>query len=364
MSSSLDSKILLWLSLPYVSPRKQVALLKKFGSPEALWNEFPRRDEEMKRAVGERAQAELKRYRSLDYIDEYVSRLREQDISVMTALNKAYPKSLLGPGVNAPLVLYYRGNIERFADTCVAVVGTRRCTPYGKKHAGLIAGEIAASGVTVVSGLATGIDAYAHEGALDAGGNTIAVLGGGLDKVTPVANEKLFERILESGGLVFCEYRPGTAPGKFTFPERNRLISGMSRGVVVVEAGEKSGALITARLAAEQGREVFALPGNVDSTRSQGTNKLLYDGATLIRDGRDVLEFLSITPKTSREKAEIILDKELKKVYSLLEDGEKSFDELVERSGMSPADLSAALTELELRNVVTRVGAGSFMKTD
>lgn len=360
MKSVSESKILFWLSLPSLSAKKQAELIRLFGSARSLWDDFSSRTEAVRRIAGDEASAALARFHSLDYLDMRLDGLGKDGIKVITALNPLFPKLLLQPEVNAPSVLYYRGDINVFGSVCVAVVGTRACTSYGREMAKTVSAEIAAGGVTVVSGLAAGIDSYAHAAAVDAGGKTIAVLGSGLNRVTPVSNLKLYDKIIESGGLVVSEYKPDAVAAKFTFPERNRLISGISRGVVVIEAGEKSGALITARFAAEQNREVFALPGNVTSSRSAGCNNLLYDGAVFIRNGMDVLEYLSLKPVVQSEKRKIIVDKEQKKLYSLLEDGIKSFDGLIESSGLSPAELSEILLEMELNDLIERDSANTF----
>ncbi|MBO5215093.1 MAG: DNA-processing protein DprA [Clostridia bacterium] len=364
MAKFSDSKILFWLSLPTLTPRKQTELIKKAGSLGSLWHDFKANSTLIKDSVGEKAYAELLRYHDEDYIETQLDKLRSSDIFVVTVLNPIFPQTLLQPEVDAPLVMYYRGDINAIADTCVAVVGTRACTAYGKDMAKDIASDLAVGGVTVVSGLATGIDTYAHTGAMDAGGKTIAVMGSGFNHITPVDNVKLCDKIIQNGGLVLTEYKPDMNATKFTFPARNRIISGLSRGVVVVEAGEKSGALITAKYALEQNREVFALPGNVTSSRSKGCNDLLYEGANFIRNGRDVLERLNVVPpkkaNKEQENCEIIVDKDQKKLYILLEEGTKTYDELVVESGMSPAKLSEALLMLELEGAIVRTSANTF----
>lgn len=361
MKKISESKIVYWLSLPYISARKQAKLLKHFGdSPIKLWNEFTKCETEIRKFVGDKAYEELSRYRSVEYIDASLEKLKNDGVSVITMLNPLYPKLLLEDEVNAPSVLYYRGSIELFNTTCVAMVGTRASTIYGRTCAKNIATVLADNGVTVVSGLATGIDAYAHEATLDAGGKTIAVLGSGLNKITPVGNIKLYERILESGGLVISEYKPDADATKYTFPARNRIISGLSKGVIVVEAGEKSGALITAKYATEQNREVFAVPGNVTSARSKGCNDLIFDGANMVRDGYDVLNALRIKHADTTKKQEIIVDKEQKKLYSFFESGAKTIDELAELSGMALPELSAVLLDMELDGIIEKQSANLY----
>lgn len=362
------SKILYWLSSCSLSVKKQKELTARFAAIGELWDEFPK-SKTVRDFVGEKAYGELLRFRSLDYIEKSLNALASRDIKVITVLNPLYPELLAQPEVNAPLVLYYRGDLAALNAERVAVVGTRACSTYGRETAKALGYDLASSGVAVVSGLATGIDTYAHEGALSGGGKCIAVLGGGFEHVTPVGNAKLFDKILESGGLALTEYKPDTSPTKFTFPERNRIIAGLCRAVVVVEAGEKSGALITAELAAEQGREVFAVPGNVTSERSKGCNELLYQGANVARKASDILEILSGNlgvKQVKKEKIvaspEKIVDKDEKKVYSLLSDGVKTMDELIEGSGMSPSALAELLLNMELDDAIKRVGNNAFMR--
>ncbi len=364
MSLISPSKVLLWLSLPMVTMRRQAELINQFGSLDDLWYDFDKFKDVAEKIVGETKLKELDRFHSEDYIDNYLAKLRQEGITVITALNPLFPKLLRAPEVDAPAVLYCRGNVDIMNTECVAVVGTRACTSYGKQMAKIVSSDLASNGVTVVSGLASGIDAYAHEAALDVGGNTIAVLGSGLNKVTPVGNAQLHDRIIENGGLIISEYKPNADANRFTFPERNRIVSGLSRGVCVIEAAEKSGALITARLALEQNREVFCVPGNVTSARSAGCNNLIFEGANFVRNGMDILSYLSIKPTATEKKeqtnAKIIVDKDQKKVYSLLEEGIKSFDGLVEKSGISPAQLSPILLSMELDDLIERDSVNTF----
>ena len=191
------------------------------------------------------------------------------------------------------MVLYVRGGIIPDDDWVVGMVGTRRCTPYGRQAAESLASDLARNGLTIVSGLAVGIDAFAHQAALDAGGRSIAVLGSGVDQIYPYQNRKLAERMIERGALV-SEYPLGVPPDRRNFQQRNRIITGLSRGLIMMEAGIKSGAMISAGFAAEQGRDLMVVPGKITDLRSQGTNHLLKQGATLVTSAEDVLQELNI----------------------------------------------------------------------
>ncbi len=228
--------------------------------------------------------------------------LLEKESKITELGSSQYPE-LLSVISSAPKVLYYKGDIST-AKNCFAVVGARKCSDYGKKLAYSISYNLAKAGLTIVSGLAHGIDSSAHKGALDAKGKTIAILGTGLDPkvIYPQENLKLAEEILKRGGCLISEYPESQRGAKFTFPKRNRLISGISFGVLVVEAKEKSGALITAEWARKQGRKVFAVPGPIDSLSSKGPHLLIKQGAFLVESTEDILEKLGIKPLTQAQK--------------------------------------------------------------
>ena len=254
-----------------------------------------------------------------------------------------------------PVVLFCRGNLEGFLSMpAVAVIGSRRCTRYGRSVARTLAGDFVRSGVAVVSGLARGIDGEAHMGALDASGVTMAVLGSGLDVVYPPEHAELARRIAEKGVLV-SEYPPGTEPARYRFPERNRLISGFSMGVVVVEAGRRSGTMITVNTALDQGRDVFAVPGEVTRAFSIGTNMLLRDGAGVVITAADVLEPLGIAGKDTpgpADRAE--LSGTGRAIVDSLAAQTLHFDQLLRKVGVGRAVLQSELLELEMAGIVVQ----------
>ena len=212
-------------------------------------------------------------------------------IQILSIKNPQYPL-LLKQIYDPPKILYVLGNIDILNNLSIAIVGCRDASKYGKICAKYFAYNLASKGINIVSGLAKGIDSFSHIGAIDAKGKTIAVIGSGLDVIYPKENEILAKQILKNGGTIISEYPLGTKPNKNNFPARNRIISGLSRGVIIVEAKEKSGSLITANFALEQGREVFAVPGNINSINSIGTNNLIKDGAIPVCNYSDVLQFL------------------------------------------------------------------------
>jgi len=276
-------------------------------------------------------------------------------------IDPAYPAALTTIP-DPPFVLWIRGLVSSLSTPAVAIVGARAASPYALAVAERLSGDLAAAGLTIVSGLARGVDAAAHRGALRAGGCTIGVLGSGIDVIYPREHQPL-AREMEQRGAIVTELVPGTAPERRFFPMRNRIISGLTRAVVVIEAGEKSGSLITARCALEQGRDVLAVPGNVLSGRNRGAHALLRDGATIVETAGDVLVELGLLdsgsgtgPRPSRAPDPVL---------NCLIPGESSdLDEIAERSGLSPARLLPRLFELELLGAVVRVGGGRFVRVD
>lgn len=222
-------------------------------------------------------------------LDSYLKEMEKNKIDIITIKDKEYP-NILKEIEDFPLMLYIKGNKNILNNKNIAIIGCRECTEYGRKAAVYFSYNLAKENITIVSGLAKGIDTYSHIGALKAGGKTIAVLGNGLDIIYPKQNEKIYEKIVKFGGAIITEYPLGTKPEKNNFPERNRIISGMSKGVLIIEAKEKSGTIITADFALDQGRDVFAVPGNINSVNSVGTNRLIKEGAMPVTNFRDVLE--------------------------------------------------------------------------
>jgi DNA processing protein len=248
-------------------------------------------------------------------------------------------------------------------DWAVAIVGTRTASPYGREAARAVAGDLARAGVTIISGLARGIDAQAHQAALDAGGRTIAVMGSGLDVVYPWEHRKLAADITQKGALI-SEYGLGVQPEANNFPARNRIISGLSRGVVVVEAGDQSGALITAGFAAEQGREVFAVPGGIFHRNSRGTNRLIRDGAHPVLSAADVLEALDLTAVTEHVTAQMLFPTDATEALLLerLSEDPTHVDEVGLATGLPIATVSSTLALMELKGLVRHVGGMNYIR--
>ena len=295
--------------------------------------------------------------------DAELGRLAEHGVSALTWHDGAYPRQLLEV-YDRPPVLYVRGTLQPADEWAVAVVGTRRVSVYGRQVADEMARGLAASRVTVVSGLARGVDAIAHRAALEAGGRTVGVLACGLDMVYPPEHKRLAEQIVEQGALI-SDYALGTQPRSEFFPRRNRILSGISLGVLVVEGDVKSGALITARQALEQNREVFAVPGSIYSPNSRGTNKLIQDGeAKLTLTVEDVLAELNLSMASHQiEMTEIIPADETESVVLRLLTAEPAhIDELRRESGLPVAAVTSALAMLELKGLVRQVRRMNYVR--
>ncbi len=326
----------------------------------------------LKRAAG-RSRASWEEFRDVSLLlkkaDEEIKKTEKQKARIVTFFDEDYPADLRQI-YDPPILLYVKGQLPSPESPKVAVVGSRKPSLYGQRMAKNISTDLAAAGVVVVSGMALGIDTAAHEGALLAEGITVAVLGGGLSRIYPPENKKIAERIAEKGAVI-SEYPMEMSPKPEYFPVRNRIISGLSGAVLVVEAKEKSGALITADAALEQGRAVFAVPGNADSARSGGTNNLLKQGAKLASSAEDILEELRLKmhhasparPVLKKATAEAKnLSENEKKILSLLDNETLQADVLIEQSGLSAGETMTALTFLEMKGLVKELPGKNFSK--
>lgn len=281
----------------------------------------------------------------------------------ITKQNKEYPKLL--KEIFKPPVLYVRGSFDKADDFALAVVGTRKPTHYGKQAASRIVYDLTKSGLTIVSGLALGIDTIVHKTALEAGGRTIAVLGSGVDdkSLYPQDNKKLACKI-EKSGAVISEYPDGTSAKPGYFPQRNRIISGLCLGALIIEAGYKSGALITAHCALDQNREVFCVPGSIFSEKSAGANNLIKLGAKLVTSAKDVLEELNLTQSLKLFEPEKITadNKEEAKILKFLNHEPRHIDELIKKTKLNPSAINAALSMMEIKNKIKNIGGGNYVK--
>jgi DNA processing protein len=357
-----DKKYLTALySFTQFGPARTKLLIKYFGSSKNAWkaniNELV--DIGLKKGVVE----EFDEHRRNFNIQEYFRKLDDLSIKVLTKQDKEYPLNLLDLE-DAPLILYVKGTLAAADINSVAIVGTRKMTAYGREVAKNLAYELANYGVTIVSGLALGIDAAAHKAALNGNGRCIAVLASGLDRVTPVSNINLARSIIKMGGAIVSESPLGTEIWRSSFPMRNRIISGLTRAVVVVEGARKSGTLLTASAAAEQGRQVFAVPGQITSPMSAAPHFLLRAGAKMVAEARDILEELNMQLKVDRQAVEKVIPsgKDEKKLMDILANEPLHLDELARITGLAVHEISARLTGMELKGLVRSLGRGMYQK--
>ncbi|HJX12014.1 MAG TPA: DNA-processing protein DprA [Dehalococcoidales bacterium] len=295
--------------------------------------------------------------------DAGMEKLEKLGIRVLTCNDASYPRRLREI-YDFPPVLYVRGSLLPDDEWCLAVVGTRRATVYGKQVTEELVADLARSRITIVSGLARGIDTIAHRSALEAGGRSLAVFACGLDGVYPPENERLARDVMENGALL-SEYPLGTRPRAENFPRRNRILSGLSLGVLITEADETSGAMITARMALEQNREVFAIPGSILSPVSRGTNHLIQEGAKLVSDYTDILEELNLTTVARQiEMREVLPESETESVL-LRELGAEPthIDEVCRKSGLPAATVSGTLAMMELKGLIKQVGTMNYVRS-
>jgi DNA processing protein len=355
-----DVRFLVGLSLlPGIGPARFHRLLDRHKEPERAWRASE--SELVASGVDVKSMPALLEKRSTISLDDEMERLVRLGVSVLTVFDPAYPPRLKEI-YNAPPLLYVKGEITRQDDQSVGVVGTRGPTVYGKELAARIVPELVRSGLTIVSGLARGIDSIAHRAALDAGGRTIAVLGCGIDVIYPAENRTLYGLIRDSGAVI-TEYALGTKPDAFNFPARNRIISGLCLGTVVVEARYTSGALITADYALEQNREVFAFPGRATDRGSAGCNRLIRDGrAKLVTSTEDIVTELDLTVAVQQLEIKLALpaNDEESRLLALLSHEPVHIDDLSRRSALPMPTVASTMMMLELKGTVRQIGSMSY----
>ena len=357
------------------SRRQKRELLMYFDSVKTIYEHT---NEQLKKVVSGRIRADFERFdqKALSsVVDKEFDWMMRHHVSLITYGSSCYP-SLLNEIDDPPLALFAMGNISLLSELQVAIVGSRRPTPIGAKIARQISSQLTGLGIVITSGMALGVDGLAHEGALDEASATIAVMGCGLDQIYPARHRNLFERICSSG-LILSEYSIGVKPSRFTFPERNRIVSGLSLGVVIIEAAQKSGTLITARLAMEQNREVMVLPGSALSQQYEGSHELIKNGAALITNIGDILFVLkdklkdirvsedslssSGQEKTSKPM-EQLQNKEEIRLMQFIGAESISVEELIISSGLTPAQVSSIILTLELDEKVAMMEDGGYIR--
>jgi DNA processing protein len=364
----MAEEVFYWLALsltPGIGSTLMRRLLDRFNTPEAVFH-APMKELSKIEGLGEKVAQEIRKGPLEKVVERELSLLREVGGRVITLKDEEYPKRLRDI-YDPPALLYVRGELKKEDEFAISIVGSRKTTPYGRWFTEKVSQELARHGVTIVSGMARGIDSLAHWGAISGGGRTIAVLGCGVDVIYPSENRNLFAKIIDRGAIL-SEFPMGSPPEGGHFPRRNRIISGLSLGVVVVQASEKSGSLITAGYALEQGREVFAVPGNVGTESSRGTHRLIKEGAKLVESSEDILEEIlpqwrgerETTPKVEIPRPD--LTEEEKVLYELLSETPLHIDVMIRESRMDPGKVSSLLLNLELKGMVSQWPGKCFSK--
>jgi len=360
--------IFYWLALaltPGVGSILIKRLLERFKTPEAIF-QTPMKELLEIEGLGEKVASEIQKGPLERAVERELSLLNKVGGKILTLKDDDYPKRLKEI-YDPPALLYVRGALRKEDELAIAMVGSRKTSPYGRWITEKISQDLAHHGVTIVSGMARGIDTLAHRGAIQGGGRTLAVLGCGVDVIYPSENRNLFNQIIEQGAVV-SEFPMGSPPEGGHFPKRNRIISGLSIGVVIVQASAESGSLITAGYALEQGREVFAVPGNVGAEGSRGTNQLIKEGAKLVESSEDILE--EILPQWRRENEITLkagppipdLTEEEKILFSLLGETPLHIDGIIRESRLDPGKVSSLLLNLELKGLISQWPGKCFSK--
>ena len=358
-----------WIALNMVDGIGSITyqkLITHFGNPEKVFS-VPKKELMEVDGIREKTANSIKSFRLEEEIKDELNRIKKTGVNILTINDNEYPSSLKTI-YDPPHVLYVKGKTMENDAIAVAIVGSRSPTTYGKLVTEKISMELSVRGVTIVSGMARGIDSIAHKSAIAGGGRTIAVLGCGLNVIYPPENFKLMDEIINHGAVI-SEFPMSARPDKMNFPQRNRIISGLSLGTLIIEAAEKSGSLITARHAIEQGREVFAIPGSINSPKSKGANRLIKSGAKLVEGAEDIIDefpsdvrsFLRTPEKENKEDYNLIGDE--KHIFSLIDTESRHIDTIVEHSNLPVSVVSGILVKLELKGLVRQISGKMFIRS-
>jgi DNA processing protein len=365
-----SSELKTWLALstvPNVGVVRYISLVKHFGSPDRVLSAS---EKELAKLpdIGPITTSSIKNQVFWDKVEKQLKLMEKYQVEIVTFKDENYPENLKSI-YDPPPFLFVKGEIKKEDQNAVAIVGCRSASVYGKRITEKISRELAGNGITIVSGMARGIDSIAHLSALKENGRTLAVFGSGLDIIYPPENKKLAEKITSSGAII-SEFFLGTPPEAPNFPRRNRIISGLSLGVVIVEAGAKSGALVTAGCALDQNREVFAIPGNLGSKNSEGTNALIKQGAKLVTTVEDILDELKITTKGKKLTSSVPIEEDLshlsemeRNILKLISEEPYHIDKIATQTSVSVPQALSALLSLELKGLVKQLSGKMFVRS-
>jgi DNA processing protein len=350
---------LYWLgfsAFPGIGPKRFALLRKYFGTAKKAWQ--ARRGTLIKVGLNQKLVDEFDDFRKKADLDSLFLQLKKLGTKVITIDDNNYPNNLRSLD-NAPFIVYLKGQLKPQDELAIAVVGTRKISSYGKQVTESLVADLVAAGLTIISGMAYGVDSLAHNTALAVGGRTIGVWAGGLDSVAPGFRKNIVDNILKNNqGVIISEFPLGLNPLRGTFPARNRLISGLSLGILVTEAAQDSGSLITASHALKQDREVFAVPGPITSQLTAGTAKLLKSGAKLVYHVKDILEELNLSERAKKVKAKTVLPEteEEATILKILKEENKHLDEIVRQSGLNTAQVASLISLMEIKGKIKNLG--------
>lgn len=352
---------LIWFDYNDVSFSKTEKILDKFDKIDAIFDKNKVKSAIFKENDLNEIKEKLLKVDKDEFLKFVADEFYKYNISAVTFVSKNYPEKLKNID-DSPLVLYTRGDASLLGKKSISIVGTRKPTTYGKIVVEKFTKELSSAGLVTVSGLAYGIDTCVANATIDAGGKTIAVLAGGLDSIYPASNAGLANKIVETGGLLISEYRPGVKPQQYSFINRNRIVSALGLGLLIVEAGKTSGTMATARHALEQGRELFVVPGNINSIQSEGTNNLIDEMPdTFTISPERILYRLKIKKKKEETKS-VQVGISDNQILEILSQGELTFDELAEKTNMKPSELSAELIKMEMFGLVMKGSGNTYYK--
>lgn len=360
MLNKQEKAILFLTGCDFITYKKQLKIVEEVVLVN-LFDNFTQFIEDVSTILTQKEIDKLKEEFDEVKLNNYISNLNSANISVVTIMSSNYSK-LLKEIDNPPLLLYAKGDVSLLNSTCVAIVGTRRASRYGKDVTEQFSSALAKSGVTIVSGLADGVDTFSHQSCVNAKGKTIAVLGGGINNIYPATNTNLANKIIETGGLIVSEYKPNEKPQTYYFPVRNRIIAGLSKVVLITEATEKSGSMHTKNYALEFGREVFAVPGRINDIYSSGCNKIIKTCQSAIAlEPNDVLNFLG---KNFVENQTKVVQYSLtdKIILDIIDVNEVHYEEILAKSGLDSKELNTNLIRLELKNLIKKLPGNFYSK--
>lgn len=356
-----NDKVLIWISLfNFLTLKKQKSLIELYAEPKELWYNFKESNERITGLLHADEISKMMFLKDDTYLKTYYENLKEQNITALTLFSNDYP-NLLKEIDYPPLVLYCKGDISLLNSKCLAIVGTRRPTRYGRETTYMFSSNLARSGLTIVSGLADGVDTEAHRAALDVKGKTIAVLGCGVNEIYPVSNSGLAKEVIKHG-LLISEYKPNEKPQSYYFPARNRIIAGLSEGVLITEAGEKSGSMHTKNYALDYNRSLYVVPGRINDAYSKGCNLIIKNlQASMVLNPQDILQNYNLELK-NEPKQLIQLDLNDEIILSLLGVEEIHYEELLMKSGLEAKKLNTTLTRLELKGLIKKLSGNFYCK--